>query len=141
MGIIKEFKEFAMRGNVVDMAVGIVIGGAFGKIVTSFVNDVIMPPIGILLGGVDFKDLSVVLKQGSDAVPAVVLKYGMFLNTIIDFVIVAFAIFMVVKGMNSMKKKELPKKTEAKTKECPFCLSVIPIKAIRCAYCTAEIKK
>ncbi|MBN2459584.1 large-conductance mechanosensitive channel protein MscL [Candidatus Woesearchaeota archaeon] len=106
MGFIKEFKEFAMKGNVVDMAVGIIIGGAFGKIVSSFVSDVIMPPIGLLLGGVDFKDLTVVLKQAVGDVPAVTINYGMFINTIIDFIIIALAIFMVIKGMNRMKKKE-----------------------------------
>lgn len=112
MGFIKEFKEFAMRGNVVDMAVGIVIGAAFGKIVSSFVADVVMPPIGMLTGGVDFSDLKVTLKEGvaaadgAEAVPAVTLNYGMFANTVIDFVIIAFAIFVVIKMMNAAKKKE-----------------------------------
>jgi len=104
--MIKEFKEFAMRGNVVDMAVGIVIGAAFGKIVSSFVSDVLMPPIGMLLGGVDFSNLMITLKGAVGETPAVVVKYGQFINTVLDFVIVAFAIFMVVKGMNAMKKKE-----------------------------------
>jgi large conductance mechanosensitive channel len=103
---MSEFKKFAMRGNVVDMAVGIVIGGAFGKIVSSFVNDVLMPPIGILLGGVDFKDLAVVLKAATDDAAAVTLNYGSFIQTVLDFLIIAFAIFMVVKAMNSLKKKE-----------------------------------
>ena len=106
MSMVKEFKEFAMRGNVVDMAVGIVIGAAFGKIVASFVSDVLMPPIGMLLGGVDFTDLMITLKNAVGDTPAVVVKYGVFINTVIDFVIVAFAIFMVIKGMNSMKKKD-----------------------------------
>jgi large conductance mechanosensitive channel len=106
MKILQEFKQFAMRGNVLDMAIGIIIGAAFGKIVSSFVADVIMPPIGILLGGVDFSNLSLTLKQGSEGVAPVLLKYGMFINTIIDFVIIAFAIFMVIKAINSMKKKE-----------------------------------
>ncbi|MFC1776883.1 large-conductance mechanosensitive channel protein MscL [Pseudomonadota bacterium] len=106
MSMMSEFKKFAMRGNVVDMAVGIVIGGAFGKIVSSFVNDVLMPPIGILLGGVDFKDLAVVLKAATEDVAAVTLNYGSFIQTVLDFLIIAFAIFMVVKAMNSMKKKE-----------------------------------
>jgi large conductance mechanosensitive channel len=106
MSMVKEFKEFAMRGNVVDMAVGIVIGAAFGKIVASFVNDVIMPPIGMLLGGVDFSDLMITLKGAVGDAPAVVLKYGAFVNTVLDFLIVAFAIFMVIKGMNALKKKE-----------------------------------
>jgi large conductance mechanosensitive channel len=104
--MMKEFKEFAMRGNVVDMAVGIIIGGAFGKIVSSFVADVIMPPIGILLGGVDFSKLAITLKAGSEGVEPVLLKYGVFINTIIDFLIIAFAIFMAIKAMNSMKKKQ-----------------------------------
>ncbi|MFH0876054.1 MAG: large-conductance mechanosensitive channel protein MscL [archaeon] len=106
MGILQEFKTFAMKGNVIDLAVGIIIGGAFGKIITSLVNDLIMPPIGMALGGVDFKELMFVLRSATDTVPAVAVKYGMFVNTVIDFVIVAFAIFMMVKGMNSMKKKE-----------------------------------
>lgn len=106
MSMIKEFKEFAMRGNVVDMAVGIVIGAAFGKIVSSIVNDVIMPPIGMLLGGVDFSDLMITLREAVGETPAVMIKYGAFINTVIDFLIVAFAIFMVIKGMNTMKKKQ-----------------------------------
>jgi len=106
MGMMSEFKSFAMRGNVIDMAVGIVIGGAFGKIVSSFVNDVLMPPIGMLIGGVDFTDLAIVLKAATDEAEAVTLKYGAFIQTLLDFVIIAFAIFMVVKAMNSLKKKE-----------------------------------
>lgn len=106
MGMVTEFKEFAMRGNVVDMAVGIVIGGAFGKIVSSFVADVLMPPIGLLLGNVDFSDLAITLRDASPESAAVLLKYGVFINTVIDFVIIAFAIFLVVKGMNTLKKKE-----------------------------------
>ena len=106
MGMMSEFREFAMRGNVVDMAVGIVIGGAFGKIVTSFVNDVLMPPIGLAIGGVDFSDLSVVLKQATGEAEAVTLNYGSFIQTVVDFVIIAFAIFMAIKAMNRMKKQE-----------------------------------
>jgi large conductance mechanosensitive channel len=112
MSIIKEFKQFAMRGNVLDMAVGIIIGGAFGKIVSSFVSDVIMPPIGVLLGGVDFSTLKIVIKQavigdgGAIVTPAVTLNYGLFINTVIDFIIIAFAIFMMIKAMNNLKKKE-----------------------------------
>lgn len=106
MGMMKEFKAFAMRGNVVDMAVGIIIGAAFGKIVSSLVADVIMPPIGMLLGGVNFTDLAVTLREAQGEVEAVTLSYGVFIQTVVDFLIVAFAIFMVVKGMNSMKKKE-----------------------------------
>ena len=106
MSMMKEFKQFAMRGNVMDMAIGIIIGAAFGKIVSSIVGDVIMPPIGMLLGGVDFSSLAITLKEGAEGVEPVLLKYGVFLNTVIDFVIIAFAIFIVVKGINSMKKKE-----------------------------------
>lgn len=106
MGMVSEFKDFAMRGNVVDMAVGIVIGGAFGKIVSSFVSDVLMPPIGMMMGGVDFTDLAVELKAAAGEVPAVTLNYGSFIQTVVDFIIIAFAIFMVVKAMNNMKKKE-----------------------------------
>ena len=106
MGMMKEFKDFAMKGNVIDMAVGIVIGGAFGKIIGSLVTDVIMPPIGILLGGVDFANLSFVLKETTEAAEAVTMNYGVFINTVVEFVIIAFAIFMVIKAMNSAKKKE-----------------------------------
>jgi large conductance mechanosensitive channel len=106
MSMMSEFRDFAMRGNVVDMAVGIVIGGAFGKIVTSFVNDVLMPPIGMMIGGVDFRDLAITLKEASGEVAAVTLNYGSFIQTVIDFIIIAFAIFMVVKAMNRLKKKE-----------------------------------
>jgi large conductance mechanosensitive channel len=106
MSMMSEFRDFAMRGNVVDMAVGIVIGGAFGKIVSSFVNDVLMPPLGIIIGGVDFKDLSMTLKQASGEIVAVTLNYGSFIQAVIDFLIIAFAIFMVIKAMNSMKKKK-----------------------------------
>lgn len=106
MGFIQEFKEFAVKGNVVDMAVGIIIGGAFGKIVSSFVNDVVMPPIGAMLGGTDFSKLQIIVKEAVGEAPAVAIKYGMFLNTVIDFVIVAFVIFMLIKGMNNLKRKE-----------------------------------
>ena len=106
MKMMKEFKEFAMRGNVVDMAVGIVIGAAFGKIVKSLVSDVIMPPIGVLLGDVDFSEMGYVIREATETAEAVMIKYGLFINTIIEFIIVAFAIFMVIKGMNAMKRKE-----------------------------------
>jgi large conductance mechanosensitive channel len=105
MSIIKEFKEFAVKGNAVDMAVGIIIGAAFGKIVSSMVNDVIMPPIGLLIGGVDFKNLKLIIKAATIDKPEVTLNYGLFINNVIDFLIVAFAIFLVVKGINSLKKK------------------------------------
>lgn len=107
MSMLKEFKEFAMRGNVMDMAIGIIIGTAFGKIISSFVSDVLMPPIGLLLGGIDFSNLAIVLKESvNENTPAVLLKYGLFINTIIDFLIIAFAIFLVIKSLNAMKKKE-----------------------------------
>lgn len=139
MSMAKEFKEFAMRGNVVDMAVGIVIGGAFGKIVSSMVNDVIMPPIGLILGNVDFSNLSVVLREKTADAPAVAIKYGLFVNTILDFIIVALAIFMVIKQMNRLKKKEEVVAAEITTKECPQCLSTIALKATRCPHCTSEL--
>lgn len=104
--MLKEFKQFAMRGNVIDLAVGIIIGGAFGKIVSSVVSDIIMPPIGVLLGGVDFSKLSITIKEAAEGTEAVVIRYGAFINTVIDFLIIAFAIFMLIKGMNSFKKKE-----------------------------------
>ncbi len=140
MGMMKEFKEFALKGNVVDMAIGIVIGGAFGKIISSFVKDVLMPPIGLLLGGVDFSKLAITLKEGKDGAEAVLMKYGVFINTIIDFIIIALAIFFVVRKLNSLQEKiEGPEEEEeVTTKECPYCLSEIPIKATRCAHCTSE---
>jgi large conductance mechanosensitive channel len=146
MGMVKEFKEFAMRGNVVDMAVGIIIGGAFGKIVSSLVTDVIMPPIGVLLGGVDFSKLAITVKAATvdaagAAVPAVVIGYGKFINVVIDFLIVAFCIFILIKAMNALKKKEAPAPATAPTtKDCPYCLSAIPIKATRCPHCTSEVR-
>jgi large conductance mechanosensitive channel len=135
--MIKEFKEFARRGNVVDMAVGIVIGSAFGKIVSSLVSDVIMPPLGLILGNVNFSNLSVILREKTATAEAVTIKYGLFITTVLDFVIVAFAIFMVIKQMNRLKKKEAP--AEVITKECPKCLSTIALMASRCPNCTSEI--
>ena len=142
MGMMKELKEFAMRGNVVDLAVGIAIGGAFGKIVSSLVNDVIMPPIGLFIGGVDFSSLAWTLKAAEGDVPAVTIGFGAFINTVIDFVIVAFAIFMVVKVMNQMKRKQEEQKeapTVPTTKLCPECQTDIPIKAKRCPHCTSQV--
>ena len=152
MGMMKEFKEFAVKGNVVDMAVGIIIGAAFGTIVKSLVADIIMPPIGLLLGNVDFSNLFVVLKDGAEGVGtyatlaeaqtagAVTLNYGMFINTIISFLIVAFAIFILVKNINRLKRKEEPAPEPAPTtKDCPYCLTAIPIKAVRCPHCTSNI--
>jgi len=147
MGMVKEFKEFAMRGNVVDMAVGIIIGGAFGKIVSSMVSDVIMPPIGAMMGGVDFSSLAVQVKAatvdvaGKVITPAVLISYGKFINTCIDFVIVAFCIFMIIKAMNTLKKKPAPAPAAGPvSKDCPLCLSTIPIKATRCAHCCSDVK-
>jgi large conductance mechanosensitive channel len=148
--MLKEFREFAMRGNVVDMAVGIIIGAAFGAIVKSLVDDVIMPPIGLLLGSVDFSDLFITLKQGAATGPyatlelakragAVTLSYGAFFNTIISFLIVAFSVFMLVKGMNKLKRQQEAAPAAPTTKECPHCLSTIPIKAIKCAHCTSNL--
>jgi large conductance mechanosensitive channel len=117
MGMMKEFKEFAVKGNVVDMAVGIIIGAAFGKIVSSFVGDVIMPPIGVLLGGVDFSNLTYTIKEAAGTVPAVVIGYGKFIQTLIDFVIIAFAIFLVIKAINSMKRKEEEAPAEPSSQE------------------------
>ena len=138
MTILKEFKDFAMRGNVVDMAVGIIIGGAFGKIVSSLVNDVVMPPVGMLLGNANFSDLMLELGAGNDAAT---LKYGSFLQTVVDFLIVAFAIFMIVKVMNQAKNalKMQERAKEPTTKDCPQCCSSIPIKAKRCPNCTSEL--
>lgn len=140
MGMLKEFKEFAMRGNVVDMAVGIVIGAAFGKIVTSFLKDVLMPPIGLLLGKVDFSNLLIPLTEKTAEAEAVTIKYGLFINTVLDFIIVAFVIFMVIQQMNRLKKKEAEVPAEATTKECPRCFSTIAIKATRCPNCTSELQ-
>jgi large conductance mechanosensitive channel len=142
--MLKEFKEFAMRGNVLDMAIGIIIGAAFGKIVTSLVGDVLMPPIGLLLGKLDFSNLFINLSGQSfasltDAKAAGVatINYGVFFNTIIDFVIVAFVIFLLIRQVNKFKRQPEVVPT---TKECPYCLSVIPIKATRCPHCTSELK-
>ena len=149
--MFKEFKSFAMRGNVIDMAVGIIIGAAFGTIITSLVNDVIMPPIGLLLGGMDFTNLFIQLKAGDPAGPyaaladaqaagAVTINYGIFINAIISFLIVAFAMFLLIRSINRLQKEEEAPPAEPTTKECPFCLSTIAIKAARCAHCTAELE-
>ena len=148
--MFKEFKEFAMRGNVVDMAVGIIIGGAFGTIVKSLVSDVLMPPLGLLLGGVDFSDLFFTLKDGTTAGPyatlaaaksagAVTLGYGLFINAVISFLIVAFAVFLLIKAINQLQRKKEEAPAAPTTKECPFCLSSIAIKATRCPHCTSEL--
>ncbi len=149
--MFKEFKEFAMRGNVVDMAVGIIIGAAFGSIVSSLVADVIMPPIGLLLGNVDFSNLFVTLRNGAVPGPytsvaqakasgAVTLNYGLFVNSIISFVIIAFAVFMLIRAINRLKRPAPAPATAPTTKECTYCYSTIPIKAVRCPNCTSELK-
>lgn len=148
--MLKDFKEFAMRGNVVDMAVGIIIGGAFGTIVKSLVEDVLMPPIGLLLGGVDFSNLFVILKQGTAPGPyaavadakaagAVSINYGLFINSVISFLIVAFAVFLLIRGINAMRRREQAAPAPANTKECPYCASSIAIKATRCPQCTSPL--
>jgi large conductance mechanosensitive channel len=149
--MFKEFKEFALRGNVVDMAVGIIIGAAFGTIVKSLVADVIMPPIGLLLGNVDFSNLFIVLKAGTAAGPyttladanaagAVTLNYGIFINTIISFIIIAFAVFLIIRNINRLKREEEVPAAEPTTKECPHCFSTIPIMAKRCPFCTSSLE-
>lgn len=154
--ILKEFREFAVKGNVIDLAVGVIIGGAFGKIVTSMVNDIIMPPIGALIGNVNFKDLFLVLKPLDEGVarPASlaeataqgvpVLAYGQFFNILLDFTIIAFCIFMMVKGINALRRMNQDSAAEEAAdptdKECPYCLSKVPVKATRCKHCTSHLK-
>jgi len=145
--MLKEFKDFIMRGNVLDLAVAVVIGGAFGKIVTSFVNDILMPPIGLLLGGVDFTNLFITLDgkayesiEAAKAAGAATINYGLFLNTVIDFLIVAFFIFLVLRSVNKSKKPApAPAPAEPTTKECPHCFTTISIKATRCPNCTSQL--
>lgn len=148
--MLKEFREFAMRGNVVDMAVGIIIGAAFGTIVKSLVADIIMPPIGLLLGDVDFSNLFAVLREGAAAGPyasladaqkagAVTINYGVFVNTIISFVIVAFAVFLLIRQINKLKREAEAPPPEPTSKDCPYCLSSIPVKATRCPHCTSDL--
>ncbi len=143
--MLREFKEFAMRGSVVDLAVGLVIGAAFGKIVTSFVNDILMPPIGLALGKVSFENMFITLSSGTyptlaaaKAAGAATINYGLFINAILDFVIVAFAIFLLIRQVNKMRAKP-EVAAPATVRECPYCLSTVPINAKRCAHCTSEI--
>ncbi|HEX9265379.1 MAG TPA: large-conductance mechanosensitive channel protein MscL [Candidatus Binatia bacterium] len=144
--MLKEFKQFIMRGNVVDLAVGVVIGAAFGKIVTSFVEDILMPPIGLGLGKVDFSNLFINLSTkdypsvaAAKAAGAATLNYGIFLNNILNFLIVAFAVFLVIKQVNRLHEPA-PAAAAPITKDCPHCLSAIPVKAMKCAHCTADLK-
>jgi large conductance mechanosensitive channel len=148
--MIKAFKDFVMRGNVIDMAVGVIIGSAFGTIVKSLVDDVIMPPIGLLLGGVDFSNLFIILKAGSPPKPytslaaaqeagAVTMNVGVFINTIISFLIIALVVFIMIRSFNRLKVEEETPPEEPSTKECPYCISVIPIMAVRCPHCTSEL--
>ena len=145
--MMKEFKEFVMRGNVADMAVGIIIGAAFGKIVSSFVTDILMPPLGLLLGKMDFSNLFLNLSDKpfatmaeAKAAGAATINYGIFFNNIIDFIIVAFAIFLLVRQINRLRRKTEVAPASPATRECPYCLSPIPLKAIRCPHCTSELK-
>jgi len=146
--MIKEFKEFAMRGNVIDMAVGIIIGAAFGKIVTSLVNDILMPPIGLLMGKVNFSNLFIDLSGQSHATLTeakaagdATINYGMFINTVIDFIIVAFVIFLMIRQINRLKREPAAQPAAATTRECPYCFSVISLKATRCPHCTAQVER
>ena len=144
--MLREFKEFALRGNVIDMAIGLIIGAAFGKIITSFVNDILMPPIGLLLGNVDFSNLFVNLSgqpyatlAEAQAAGAATINYGLLINTVLDFIIVAFVVFLFVRQVNRMRREEEAPPAEP-TKECPHCLSTVPLKATRCPHCTSELE-
>lgn len=146
MAMWKEFREFAMRGNVIDLAVGIIIGAAFGRIVTSLVNDILMPPIGVLLGKVDFSDLFISLSgqhfnslAEAKAAGAATLNYGTFINTVIDFLIVAFAVFLLVQQVNRLTRKKEEPAAAPTTKDCPYCVSKIPLQATRCPQCTSQL--
>ena len=136
--MLKEFKAFAMRGNVLDMAVGIIIGGAFGKIISSLVADVLMPPLGLVLGNVDFSKLALTIGTPIGSAPPVTIRYGLFLNTIVDFLIVAFAIFLLIRQVNKLTVKPAPAAAPT-TRDCPECLSTIPLKARKCAHCGSPV--
>ncbi len=144
--MLKEFREFAARGNVVDMTVGVILGAAFGKVVSSLVTDVVMPPLGLLIGKVDFSNLFLDLsRQGhktlaeAKAAGAATINYGVFLNTVLDFLIVGFAVFLLVKQVNRLNRKQAPQAPN--TRDCPYCLSSVPLKAVRCAHCTSTLEK
>ncbi len=135
MKIVDEFKEFAIKGNVVDMAVGVIIGGAFGKIVSSLLNDILMPPLGLLTGGVNFNDQRLVIRSVPGLDKGVTINYGSFITSVIDFTIVAFAVFLLVKGINALKRSEAAAPPAPTEKQCPECLLNIPLKARRCGHC------
>lgn len=149
--MLKEFKEFAMKGNVLDMAVGIIIGAAFGAIIGSLVKDVLLPPIGLLLGNVDFSNMFIVLQEGAatagpyatlanaNTAGAVTINYGVFINSVINFLIIAFAVFMLVRSVNRLKRQEVAAPVATTDKACPYCVSTIPLKATRCPHCTSEL--
>jgi large conductance mechanosensitive channel len=151
--MFKEFKEFAMRGNVVDMAVGIIIGAAFGTIIKSLVDDLLMPPIGLLLGNVDFSNIFITLKEGAKAAGpyasvaaakqagAVTLNLGIFINTVISFLIVAFAVFLVIRSLNRLKREQEAPAAAPATKDCPYCYTAVPIQASRCPHCTSQLQE
>ncbi|MEX0938417.1 MAG: large-conductance mechanosensitive channel protein MscL [Pirellulales bacterium] len=139
MSLLKEFKEFAVKGNVVDMAVGIIIGAAFTKIVTSLVSDVVMPPIGLLLGNTDFSNLALILREATPDREAVTVNYGLFINTVLDFLIVALVIFFLIRQMNRLRRQEEAAPVAPTNKNCPYCLTSIPIAATRCPACTSEL--
>ena len=145
MSFLSEFKSFALKGNMIDLAVAVIIGSAFGKIVDSLVKDVIMPPIGMLLGGVDFKELFINLSdkpfdtlEAAEKAGVPLIKYGLFINSMVDFTIIALVIFVIIRQMTKLKKQPVP--ADPTTKECPYCLSVIPLMATRCGHCTSELK-
>jgi large conductance mechanosensitive channel len=149
--MVKEFREFILKGNVMDMAVGIIIGAAFGAIITSLVNDVIMPPIGLLLGGVDFANLFILLKEGTPGAPyatlvsaqeagAVTINYGLFINALISFLIVALVIFLLIRSVNRLRREEEAAEEEPTTKECAYCFTAIPLQATRCPHCTSQLE-
>lgn len=145
--MLKEFKTFALRGNVLDLAIGIIIGGAFSNIVSSFVSDILMPPIGLLLGNTDFSNFFINLSgaryeslAAAEEAGAATINYGLFVNTIIDFIVIAFALFLIVRQINRLQRKKEEKPAEPTTKTCPYCLTEIPIKATRCPHCTSQLE-
>ena len=145
--MLKEFREFIARGNVVDMAVGVIIGAAFGKIVASLVDDIVMPPIGLLIGGIDFSNLFLSLSgqtypslKAAKDVGAPTVNYGIFLNNLFNFLIISFVIFMLVRGVNRLKRQEPAPTAAPTTRDCPYCVSIIPLKATRCPHCTSEVR-